>query len=87
MLTAAGGLCISASEGLPLGACLFEAASALGTVGLSLGVTPQLGRLSRAVLMLLMLWGRVGGLTLMFAALSRRGCEVSKCPVEKIAVG
>ena len=87
LLTAAGGLCISASEGLPLGACLFEAASALGTVGLSLGVTPQLGRLSRAVLMLLMLWGRVGGLTLMFAALSRRGCEVSKCPVEKIAVG
>ena len=39
------------------------------------------------ILMLLMLWGRVGGLTLMFAALSKRGREVSQCPVEKIAVG
>ena len=41
----------------------------------------------RWLLVLLMLWGRVGGLTLMFAALSRRGCEVSQCPLEKIAVG
>ena len=39
------------------------------------------------VLILLMLWGRVGGLTLMFAALSQREREVSQCPVEKIAVG
>ena len=78
---------MSAAEKLPLGACLFESASALGTVGLSMGITPQLGMLSRGVLVLLMLWGRVGGLTLMFAALSRRGCEVSQCPLEKIAVG
>ena len=87
LLTAAGGLLLSATERLPLGPCLFEAASALGTVGLSLGITPGLGSLSRGTLMLLMLWGRVGGLTLMFAALSKRGCEVSQCPVEKIAVG
>ena len=87
LLTAAGGLLISTSEQLPLGACLFETASALGTVGLSLGITPGLGSLSRGILMLLMLWGRVGGLTLMFAALSSRGCEVSRCPLEKIAVG
>ncbi len=87
LLTAAGGLLLSATERLPLGPCLFEAASALGTVGLSLGITPGLGSLSRGALMLLMLWGRVGGLTLMFAALSKRGREVSQCPVEKIAVG
>ena len=87
LLAAAGGLILSAAEKLPLGACLFESASALGTVGLSTGITPQLGMLSRGVLVLLMLWGRVGGLTLMFAALSRRGCEVSQCPLEKIAVG
>ena len=87
LLAAAGGLILSAAEKLPLGACLFESASALGTVGLSMGITPQLGALSRGVLVLLMLWGRVGGLTLMFAALSRRETEVSRCPVEKIAVG
>ena len=87
LLAVAGGLILSGAEKLPLGACLFESASALGTVGLSMGITPKLGMLSRGVLVLLMLWGRVGGLTLMFAALSRRGCEVSQCPLEKIAVG
>ena len=87
LLTVLGGLILSGAEKLPLGACIFESASALGTVGLSLGITPELGGLSRGVLILLMLWGRVGGLTLMFAALSQREREVSQCPVEKIAVG
>jgi len=87
LLTFLGGLILSGAEKLPLGACIFESASALGTVGLSLGITPELGGLSRGVLILLMLWGRVGGLTLMFAALSQREREVSQCPVEKIAVG
>ena len=43
----AGGFVISAVEGLPLSACLFETASAVGTVGLSLGLTPHLGLLSQ----------------------------------------
>ena len=34
--------------------CLFETASAVGTVGLSLGITPELNLLSRVVLILLM---------------------------------
>lgn len=87
LLIAAGGMILSGIEGLPIGTCLFEAASALGTVGLTMGVTPALGAVSRGVLIVLMLWGRVGGLTLMFAALSNKECEVSQCPAEKIAVG
>ncbi len=47
-LTFAGAAVISAAEGLPLGACLYETASAAGTVGLTLGLTPQLGRCRRA---------------------------------------
>ena len=39
LLFFAGGLIISRAEGLPLMSCLFETASALGTVGLSLGIT------------------------------------------------
>ena len=46
----------------------FETASAVGTVGLTLGITPQLGILSRIVLIILMFMGRVGGLTLIYAA-------------------
>ena len=37
----AGGMTISVYEGLPLSSCLFEAASAVGTVGLTLGITPK----------------------------------------------
>ena len=68
--------------------CLFETASAVGTVGLSLGITPGLGRLSKLILTLLMFMGRVGGLTLVFAA--RIGVQqhnLSKLPKEKITVG
>ena len=64
----AGGMSISTLEHLPLGACLFETASALGTVGLSLGITGELGQVSRGILILLMFLGRVGGLTLIYAA-------------------
>ncbi|MCR4684239.1 MAG: Trk family potassium uptake protein [Lachnospiraceae bacterium] len=82
-----GAMIISVADNLPLFPCLFETASAIGTVGLSLGITPQLGMLSRAVLMALMFFGRVGGLTLLFAALNSKGMEVSLRPLEKINVG
>lgn len=82
-----GGFLISRLEGLPLLLCLFETASAVGTVGLSLGLTPQLGALSRGILILLMYFGRVGGLTLIFAALSSRQGNTARLPQEKLTVG
>ncbi len=82
-----GGLAISMLEGLPMLTCLFETASAVGTVGLSLGITPDLGTVSRWILILLMFFGRVGGLTLIFAALSGTHKKVAKFPQEKITVG
>lgn len=87
MLPLTGAVILSAAEGLPMGPCLFETASALGTVGLSLGLTPTLGALSRIVLIVLMFLGRVGGLTLIYAMFSRTGQEVSLRPIEKIMVG
>ena len=86
-LVTAGAIIISIAEGLPLRDCLFETASAIGTVGLTLGITPGLGGLSRTVLEILMFFGRVGGLTIMYAAISSRETEVSQYPVEKITVG
>ncbi len=82
-----GGLIISGVENLPLIDCLFEAASAIGTVGLTHGITPALGTISRIVLIGLMFFGRVGGLTLIFAALSRTQQNISKKPQERITVG
>ncbi len=82
-----GGLIINGVENLPLMHCLFESASAIGTVGLTLGITPTLGTISRVVLIGLMFFGRVGGLTLIFAALSRPQQNISKKPQERITVG
>ena len=82
-----GGIAISVYEGLPLLDCLYEAASAVGTVGLTLGVTPGLHIFSQVVLIMLMYLGRVGGLTLIYAVFSRRNKENARLPLEKITVG
>lgn len=83
----AGAVLISISEKLPMGICLFESASAVGTVGLTMGITPGLGKLSQCVLIFLMFLGRVGGLTLIYAALPGRHDSFAKYPLEKITVG
>lgn len=87
LLFLAGGFLISSMEGLPMLTCLFETASAIGTVGLSLGVTPTLGAASRMILIGLMFFGRVGGLTLVYAILPGTVATVYKLPQEKITVG
>ncbi len=81
------GLAISRIERLPLVTCLFESASALGTVGLTLGITGRLSTVSRLILIVLMFLGRVGGLTLIYAAQLRRKVSVSTMPTEKVTVG
>ena len=82
-----GAFIINVTDGISIGKCLFETASAVGTVGLTLGITPQLGILSRIVLIILMFMGRVGGLTLIYAAFSGNGNSYSKFPEEKINIG
>ncbi len=81
-VTEAHGPVTDARRGLFL-ALLFEAVSALGTVGLSLGVTPELSSAGKVLVALAMYLGRVGPLTLTLG-LSRppRGrFEYSEAPV------
>lgn len=85
-LSLGGAVFLSFYEGLPFLTCLFETASAVATVGLSLGVTPQLSLISKLILILLMFLGRVGGLTLIYAALSGQR-QVGKLPLDRITVG
>lgn len=82
-----GGMIISKVETLPLIDCLFESASAVGTVGLTLGHTPNFHAVSKLILIMLMFFGRVGALTLIFATIPSRKYRLSKLPLEKIAVG
>ena len=86
-LALAGASIISVAEGLPFEASIFETASAIGTVGLSLGITPTLGFISRTVLIGLMFFGRVGALTLLFAAVNTGKVETAQYPVGRISVG
>jgi trk system potassium uptake protein TrkH len=73
----------------PLEDILFEASSAMGTVGVSAIGTPALQPASRAVLLPMMFLGRVGPLTLAFALAKRQGKlkPLSKYPEERIMIG
>ena len=87
MLPLSGAMLISAIEGIPMLACFFETASAVATVGLSLGLTPGLCGISKIIIIVLMFLGRVGGLTLVYATFGRYKAQVGKVPQEKITVG
>ncbi|MGJ1021665.1 TrkH family potassium uptake protein [Thomasclavelia ramosa] len=66
---------------------LFECVSAIATVGLTIGITSQLGVISQCLLALLMLFGRVGSITFLLAFASNRVTPLAKAPAEKIQIG
>ncbi|MDD6347539.1 MAG: potassium transporter TrkG [Lachnospiraceae bacterium] len=86
-LMSSSAIIISIIEELPILPCLFETASAIGTVGLSLGLTGSLGTVSHLILVVLMYCGRVGGLTIIFAAVRNTRNYLAQLPPEKITVG
>ncbi|RCK13033.1 hypothetical protein DT075_00605 [Bacillus licheniformis] len=57
---------IAAAENAPFLKIVFEVFSAFGTVGLSMGLTPDLTAAGKAVIMMMMFIGRVGPLTMAF---------------------
>lgn len=81
-----GAMIISVGENEPILACLFETASAIGTVGLTLGITTSLGVGSKLILIFLMFLGRVGGFTIMYAAIAQKPPTGARLPEEKISV-
>jgi len=86
LLFLSGGCLICGIDGIPLMAALFESGSAVGTVGLSLGYTSGLSHVSRLILIFLMYFGRVGGLTMIYAV-TRSTPAVSQLPQERVTVG
>lgn len=81
------GAAICCIDGVGLMPALFESASAVATVGLSLGITAQLSTISHVLLILLMFFGRVGGLTLIYAVSAGDGPTGARLPVGWITVG
>lgn len=66
---------------------LFEATSAFGTVGLSMGLTPELTPAGRILIILTMFAGRLGPLTIAFAITKRRKPEAFHHPKGNIMIG
>lgn len=67
---------------------LFEAISALGTVGLSLGYTSSLSTLGQLIIIFTMFAGRVGALTIVFALADQQKVKaLIRYPESKVSVG
>ncbi|NLO15599.1 MAG: Trk family potassium uptake protein [Clostridiales bacterium] len=87
MLVVSGVILILLNQNLPFEKVLFEAFSAIGTVGLSLGVTRELNTYSRFVIILLMFIGRIGSLSLAMALAERKHQNVLRNISERISIG
>ncbi|NLZ45307.1 MAG: Trk family potassium uptake protein [Clostridiales bacterium] len=78
---------ICAIESLSIKEVAFEVCSAIGTVGLTMGITQSLTDISKVILALLMFAGRIGGLTFVLGFAQRREIVPVERPYEKILVG
>jgi len=80
-------LLLSLTENAPFLNILFEELSAFGTVGLSRGITRNLTSAGKITIILTMLIGRIGPLTLALAIGGRKVSEPYKYPEERIMIG
>lgn len=80
-------LIISASQSFDMMNILTETFSAIGTVGMSSGLTRDLNMLSRCVIMLLMYCGRIGSITFALMFLKKKKVPPVQMPTEKILIG
>ena len=81
------GMLVLCVQGFAFTDAAFECLSAIGTVGLSTGITPALPALSKLVIILLMYTGRVGSITVFLAVARSISHTKLKNPIGKIIVG
>ena len=80
-------LIISCVQRMPLDDVLLEVFSAMGTVGLSAGITRNLLPISKIILMIMMFSGRIGTVTFAVTFKSNKRKAFIKYPEERINVG
>mgnify|MGYP003300790258 CR=1 FL=1 len=74
-------------QNFPLKDLLFEVFSAMGTVGMTTGITRDLNTVSKIIVIFLMYAGRVGSISFAFALLEKRAQPAVQYPKESITVG
>jgi trk system potassium uptake protein TrkH len=80
-------LLLLAFEKQPFLPLLFESVSAFGTVGLSMGITPDLTIIGKLLIIILMYGGRIGPLTLGFALTRTLRRGKVEYPEAKVMIG
>ncbi|MDH4318718.1 MAG: potassium transporter TrkH, partial [Desulfobulbaceae bacterium] len=92
-ITGAGGavwlliiLMLETTQQIPARQLVFEATSALGTVGLTIGATPLLDEMGKIIVMIAMFAGRVGPMTLFMLLGTERVTPRSRCLDAKISL-
>ncbi|MBE6807853.1 MAG: Trk family potassium uptake protein [Ruminococcaceae bacterium] len=82
-----GTFVISSTNGIAVTDSLFEAFSAMGTVGMTTGITRDLNTLSVLLLAFLMYCGRVGSISFALALFEKRSVPPVSYPTENITIG
>ena len=85
-LIALGTFLLTFSEDFKFEQILFEVASALGTVGLSTGITGELSTIGKTTIIIMMFIGRLGVLTFGLAIWAKHQQEEIQMPMDDIAV-
>ncbi|RKJ44675.1 Trk family potassium uptake protein [bacterium 1XD8-76] len=80
-------LIINGVEKLPMLDLMFEAFSAIGTVGMTTGLTRDLGTVGRVLIMALMFLGRVGSMSFAFSFYERKPVPKVQLPEIEVPVG
>lgn len=86
-LAITGSIIVCATNGVSMMDAMFEVFSAVGTVGMTTGITRELNTLSTVMCAFLMYCGRVGSVSFALAILEKRAVPPVSYPTEKITIG
>lgn len=78
---------ILATSDLPMEDVLFEVVSAIGTAGMTTGITRDLNTVGRILIVFLMYCGRIGSMTFALSLLKKENGQLLRLPEEKINIG
>lgn len=87
LLAVGAAILLCAFQNLPTEDILLEVFSAIGTVGMSSGITRDLTSVSRVIIILLMYCGRIGSMTFALSFTERKKVAPVQLPAEKIIIG
>ncbi|KWX70188.1 TrkH family potassium uptake protein [Paenibacillus jilunlii] len=87
MLVVSATMLLSVTESADFLTVLFEAVSAFGTSGITMGLTPNLTTIGKVLVIILMFVGRTGPLTLAYALKPKNSKELYRYPEGNITIG